>query len=258
MEKKKKTGWYLFLAAFSIVVIIGVNAYANATGQAFEMKEFVGLIGAVLTFCGALLVVVLNNNTNKNIDKLSEKVEKHTEAIDKIQVHITDKDLKDAEKEEYYMNAMKLISEDMTAKKEINSLGKSIKLETKRIINKHSILCDDLKRYLIQMSDSISSYITDEFEYGLDNLDVDDFKMIIKSKVDNINHQIGRSKLNPEILNDIKTSIDLNVMDYTNSLNNIQDLENGKRRRKFIDRTMNFTNNLTYHAIEIFINKKTA
>jgi hypothetical protein len=241
-EKQNKIYWIIALIAISLIILINIYSYYKE-GESLSSELMVTLVLGILGSGGGIVIFVLTKNTNKNVDDLTERVDKLEDSV----LTITKKDIQDAEKDLIFYNAMMDLKEGYDARKEIDTLGKKIKKDSKRIIEEIGNIKHDVQTFIVELCNEIADIITTEYNYGLDNIDLIDFRKDLESKVETV---ANKTKGIPDI-NNIQYTILLNIEKYITRLSGIQGRENGSRRKFFDNETMSFINLLVNN-----VNKK--
>jgi hypothetical protein len=208
-EKQNKIYWIIALIAISLIILINIYSYYKE-GESLSSELMVTLVLGILGSGGGIVIFVLTKNTNKNVDDLTERVDKLEDSV----LTITKKDIQDAEKDLIFYNAMMDLKEGYDARKEIDTLGKKIKKDSKRIIEEIGNIKHDVQTFIVELCNEIADIITTEYNYGLDNIDLIDFRKDLESKVETV---ANKTKGIPDI-NNIQYTILLNIEKYITRL----------------------------------------
>lgn len=262
MEKRNKNKWFIIVGIMVIVSIIGINLYADYTSLEITIEDNIKLIGTVLTFSGVMLTLIFTNASGKQIDEVKTDItslkfdfKKTKKELSDVVFTITEKDLKDAEKDVIFINGLRDMNEMMAAKKQISDLGKAIHKLSKKIIRKTTMVDEPFNIFMTSVNDAVREHVCTEYEYGLDLIDLEDYERLIKEKVSTISaHTIADKKTMKQVVLEINKNVDK----YIENLKGIQDISNGKRRAKFEKDTLSFIENNTCRSIETYHLKKIA
>jgi hypothetical protein len=256
MEKKKQNKIYWLIALIAIALIILINIYSYyREGESLSSELMVTLIVGILSSGVGAAIFILTRNTNKNVDGLTDRVDKLEDSV----LTITKKDLEEAEKFEIYYNAQIELSDNWNAKKDIVELGKKIQKKYKRIIKNHYKLNQEFSDFITKIVKSLKDLITSEYEYGVEALDLEDYEIFILENVNRIVEETKVRKLDKQAFEKSKLAVFDNINTYIKELDGVQDLLNGKRRKKFEEKTLDFIGYTTNHVIEEYLkyeNKK--
>jgi hypothetical protein len=151
----------------------------------------------------------------------------------------------------------KEINEFIRHRKEIDNICQLIERQTNKIFGMYSEVNPILSDYVIQINESISDLIDKKYRYNLDLFDSEYFKNQLLIKINLVSKDINYVMINKETFKNINQKVITNIDLYIEKLENISDLENGKRRKKFRDETLNLAGQIANHSIDIY-NKKQA
>ncbi len=247
MDKKEKLK---LISGFLITVII-IIIFLNYVLRISE-DNLINIIIALVVASTSILSVIFSNKTNKQIDNIKVDVNELKTEMKDIVITITEKDLEDAEKFQRHYNAIIDLDDKWDAKKSISMLGKSMQRVSKKIMNKHFDVNSELKEFLIKITESVKEYVTSEYEYGLDLLDLEDYEILIFDKVNTVASHIDLGKLKSEGFESVKCAVNNNIHKYIKDLNGIQDLRNGQRRERFEEKTIEFITNAHHQSFEAY------
>lgn len=252
MEKAKKNIYLIIGLGFVIFLSFGINIYANHTDQIVTIEDNIKLVLAIITFTGILLNLIFASKgaSKDDVVKVDNKVDKVKYDLDEFTLRYKNEKDKDKEILDYMLVGLKDTNEMMKTKNDIHDLGKLIKRKSKYIIEENPGIEENKEMFIIEVCNEISRIITEEYAYGLDDIDLVDFQKDLNNKVDIIT---GGLKLNDKVC--IKGIVKDNIEKYITRLSGIQGIKNGERRERFENETMRFINLLVK---SINKNKKTA
>ena len=256
MNKKSRRVLGISLIIGAVVLML-VLVFILQLSESSMVIITVALIGSI----GTIMTIILSSKTNKVMDTLKIDVSEIKEEqisfkknLNEVEMTITKKDLADAEKFQINFNGMKDIKDMMEGKKNIANLGKSIILISKSIIKKYWKLNDELKDFLRKLSKQYSDYITKQYEYGLDDLDVYDYELTLYDEINALIDTVNIEQIDVEAFEEVKESLFFNVHLYIKKLDGIQDLSNGTRREKFETQTKEFIKIMSHQSADAYIN----
>jgi translation elongation factor EF-1beta len=233
MEKEKESRIYWIIGIIAVILIILINIYSYfKEGESLSSELMVTLVLGILGSGGGIVIFIFTKHTNKKVEDLDDRVENLEDNV----LNITNKDIERAEKEVFYYNAMLDLKEGYEARKEIDKLAKKIKRQSKRIIEEEGNFNHNTQSFIIELCNEIAEIIRTEYNFGLDNLDLVDFKKDLESKVETVANKLKGIK---EIY---KLNTLFNIEKYIIRLSGVQGRENGQRRKLFDNETMSFIN----------------
>jgi len=146
----------------------------------------------------------------------------------------------------------KEINEFIRHRKEIDTICQQIERDTSKIFGKYSEISVILSDYIIQINESISDIIKKKYGYDLDLFDPEYFKNQLTIKINKVTKDINYVMLNKDIFKNITEKVIFNIGIYIEKIENMADIENGKRRAKFKKETLSLTQKIADHSIDIY------
>lgn len=154
----------------------------------------------------------------------------------------------------------KEINEFIRHRKEIDAVCQQIERDTCKIFGKYSEINAVLSDYIIQINESISDIIDKKYRYDFNLFDSEYFKNQLTIKINKVEKDVNYVMLNKQIFTEISDKVKSNINIYIDKIENIADMENGKRRSKFKKETLSLTQKIADHSIDIYktLKKETA
>lgn len=264
MDTKLKSRW---LWGTGIVVIIAIGMIIllswQQTGK-IDYKLIVALIGSGVPVYSIIIGGVFSVNGVKKLVEFKDLVfdmfkntDKKIKKLEDAVLIITKKDLEEAEKFERRFNFMENsltdigerlfnLDEKWEAKRTISNLGKKIKRVATDITNEYPNIKDETKEYLRKLSNMFSDFITDEYEYGLKDLDLAEFENLLTYCIDESYQYLDKTDVKPVV-----TTSEKCIQKYVKDLTGVQGFQNGERREKFEEKTQTFIKNISHQILKV-------
>jgi hypothetical protein len=248
MEKKKLRSLLIWTALTIglLALFVGVESYRQ-NGK-IDYKEIAAIFLGSITLFAIFINYFLSKNSNKELTSIKSDVNILKES-DK---HIKN-DIKALSLDQKTMQiALKDIDEGMKHKQDIIKLCQQIENETYEKFDNIADINYILRDYIVTVNGKITDIIEHQYSYDFELFNVKFFKSRIISEIKRLNNDIDYTAISEHCFEKISDKVIHNIREYIRDLNYIKELENGKRRKRFKELTLDLTNQIASHSIDIY------
>jgi hypothetical protein len=254
MTKDERKRWLIWAGAIIGIILVGFEIISFIQDGKLNLVIGASILGSGILFAGVIVNVAFTTASSNKQEEMEEKQNN----IEKEVYHVKSEIKTLSGNQKLMKVAINDIDESFKHKREIVNLCQQIENETSDIFEGYSEINAMLRDYIVGVNFVITDIIERQYSYDFNLFDAKYFKSKLINRVNSLTKEINFAMLDKRCFEKISDKVLTNIRTYITDLKYIKDLENGTRRKRFKELTLNLTKKITDHSIDIYKNHKQA